>query len=126
MQLSADAFQVSTENEIRRRLLVDAIADARKTADVLAGGIGRQVRVAQTISTTPMTLNAGSYINAIDVNNTESRTILSAEQIARIAIPRNITSVALLAPGTVRSDIVLEKGSVTLRSDVYIVYLLGD
>jgi uncharacterized protein YggE len=126
VRLSADSFRVSTENEIRRRLLVDAIADARKTADVLASGIGRKVRQAQTISTSPMTLSAGSYINAIDAEDVESSSILTAEQIARIPVPRDITSIGLLAPGTVRSAIALEKGAVTLGADVYIVYLLGD
>lgn len=120
------AFECSTANEIRRRLLIDAIADARRTADILATGIGRRVTIAQTISTSPMALSAGSYINAIDVASVESTTVLTSEQIAKIPAPRSITSVALLAPGTVKSDIVLEKGSVELDSDVYIVYLLGD
>ncbi len=43
-------------------------------------------------------------INPIDVSSVESTTILTAEQIARIPVPRDITDVALLAPGTVRGD----------------------
>jgi TonB dependent receptor len=43
-------------------------------------------------------------INAIDVSSVESTTILTAEQIAKIPVPRNVTAVALLAPGTVRGD----------------------
>ncbi len=35
--------------------------------------------------------------------NAESGTILSAEQIANVPVPRNVTAVALLAPGTTRS-----------------------
>ena len=46
----------------------------------------------------------GGAINAIDVASVESTTILTAEQIAKIPVPRNITSVALLAPGTVKGD----------------------
>ena len=43
-------------------------------------------------------------VNPIDVSSVESTTILTAEQIARIPVPRDATSVALLAPGTVRGD----------------------
>ncbi len=46
----------------------------------------------------------GGTINAIDVASVESSTILTSEQIAKIPVPRNITAVALLAPGTVRGD----------------------
>ncbi|MGY3265101.1 TonB-dependent receptor [Lysobacter sp. HA35] len=45
-------------------------------------------------------------VNPIDVSSTESVTILTAEQIAAIPVPRDTTSVALLAPGTVRGDAV--------------------
>ena len=51
-----------------------------------------------------VTVTGGGVINAIDVSSVESTTILTAEQIAKIPVPRNITSVALLAPGTVRGD----------------------
>nr|WP_295377438.1 TonB-dependent receptor [Pseudoxanthomonas sp.] len=44
------------------------------------------------------------FINPIDVSSVESTTILTAEQIAKIPVPRDATSVALLAPGTVRGD----------------------
>lgn len=126
LRVSTQEFASSVANETRRKLLVDAIDDARRTAEVLAAGIGRKVGVAQTISTSPMALSAGSYINAIDVADVEATSILTAEQIARIPVPRSITSVALLSPGTVRSQIVLEAGSVRLRSDVYVLYLLRD
>lgn len=43
-------------------------------------------------------------INPIDVSSVESTTILTAEQINKIPVPRDTTSVALLAPGTVRGD----------------------
>lgn len=46
----------------------------------------------------------GKAINPIDVSSVESTTILTAEQIAKIPVPRDATSVALLAPGTVRGD----------------------
>ena len=45
---------------------------------------------------------ASGAVNPVDVSSAESTRILTAEQVARIQVPRNITSVALLAPGTVR------------------------
>ncbi|KRG70136.1 TonB-dependent receptor [Pseudoxanthomonas dokdonensis] len=44
------------------------------------------------------------FVNPIDVSSVESTTILTAEQIAKVPVPRDTTSVALLAPGTVRGD----------------------
>ncbi len=46
----------------------------------------------------------GSAINPIDISSVESTTILTSEQIAKIPVARNVTQVALLAPGTVRGD----------------------
>ena len=46
----------------------------------------------------------GSAINPIDISSVESTTILTSEQIAKIPVGRNITNVALLAPGTVKGD----------------------
>ncbi|MCI4567392.1 TonB-dependent receptor [Lysobacter sp. CFH 32150] len=48
--------------------------------------------------------NGTGAINPIDVSSVESTTILTAEQIAKIPVARDTTSVALLAPGTVRGD----------------------
>lgn len=43
-------------------------------------------------------------VNPIDVSSVTSASILTAEQIAKIPVLRDATSVALLAPGTVRGD----------------------
>lgn len=43
-------------------------------------------------------------VNPIDVSSVESTSILTAAQIAKIPVLRDATSVALLAPGTVRGD----------------------
>ena len=51
-----------------------------------------------------LTVVGSSAINPIDVSSMESATILTAEQIANIPVARDTTSVALLAPGTVRGD----------------------
>ncbi len=57
---------------------------------------------ANTLDT--ITVVGTGAINPIDVTSVESTTILTAEQIAKIPVQRNITQVALLAPGTVRGD----------------------
>jgi len=51
-----------------------------------------------------VTVIGSGAINPIDVSSVESTTILTAEQIAKIPVSRDTTSVALLAPGTVRGD----------------------
>ncbi len=51
-----------------------------------------------------VTVVGSGAINPIDVSSVESTTILTAEQIAKIPVSRDTTSVALLAPGTVRGD----------------------
>jgi TonB dependent receptor/Carboxypeptidase regulatory-like domain/TonB-dependent Receptor Plug Domain len=65
-------------------------------------------RAAQT-SAGATTLDAvqvvgSNAINPIDVSSVESTTVLTSEQIAKIPVPRNITGVALLAPGTIKGD----------------------
>jgi outer membrane receptor protein involved in Fe transport len=42
--------------------------------------------------------------NPIDVSSVESTTVFTAEQIQELPIGRDVTNVALLAPGTVRGD----------------------
>lgn len=45
-----------------------------------------------------------TYLPPIDPTSVESSTILSEAIIERLPVPRNVTSVALMAPGTVRGD----------------------
>jgi hypothetical protein len=68
-------------------------------------GTGTQVdfRTDETATLDTITVTA-SNINPVDVSSVESATILSAQQIASIPVARDATSVALLAPGTVRGD----------------------
>ncbi len=65
--------------------------------------IGGTVQGNSTTTIDEVSVKAG-VINAIDVSSVESTTILTAAQIAKIPVGRNITAVALLAPGTVRGD----------------------
>ena len=46
----------------------------------------------------------GSALPAIDVSSVDSRTVLTAEQLAKLPLARDVTSAALLAPGTVQGD----------------------
>ncbi|MCY7287305.1 MAG: TonB-dependent receptor, partial [Cryobacterium sp.] len=74
---------------------------------VTAGGQSKTVNVTigGTASLDTVTVQGNNTaINAIDVASVESTTILTAEQIGKIPVPRDITSVALLAPGTVKGD----------------------
>lgn len=83
------------------------------TYTVTAGGITRTVIVrvgtgtnvsldASTLAT--IEVIGSGLVNPIDVSSVESTTIMTEARIDAIAVPRSITSVALLAPGTVRGD----------------------
>jgi hypothetical protein len=76
------------------------------TYKVTAGGQTREVTVSvgTTANIGTVEVVGSGVINAIDVSSVESTTILTSEQIAKIPVQRNITQVALLAPGTVRGD----------------------
>lgn len=46
----------------------------------------------------------GSGPNAIDLSSVETRTTFTAEQLNKLPVPRDVTSVSLLTPGTVASS----------------------
>lgn len=46
----------------------------------------------------------GASVPTIDVSQTDTRTVLTADQLSKIAIGRNIADVAMLAPSVVRND----------------------
>lgn len=52
----------------------------------------------------------GVRVNPIDVSSVESVTVLSAAQLAKIPVLRDLTSAALLAPGAVRGDFAFADG----------------
>ncbi len=85
---------------------------------VTAGGVSREV-VVKVGTGTPVSLVASDSgattldtvtvvgsgaINPIDVSSVESTTVFTAQQIAELPVGRDVTNVALLAPGTVRGD----------------------
>lgn len=71
-------------------------------------GTGTNVDLAAATGGDAKTLDAiqvtGQVINPIDVSSVESTTIFTASQLEKLPIGRDITSVALLAPGTVKGD----------------------
>ena len=92
-QLPSGTYQVSRNGGAPRTVSVNVGTSSNVDFVTAAGD-------AQTLDT--VTVVGTGAVNPIDVSSVESTTILTAEQVAKIPVPRNITSVALLAPGTVR------------------------
>lgn len=72
-------------------------------------GTGTQVSFATPVGGDATNLGAVTVVgaasfNPIDVSSVESTTVFTAEQIDELPVARDITNVALLAPGTVRGD----------------------
>lgn len=82
-----------------------------------SNGVSREVRVSLGTGT-PVSFGAdnpgagdveriavlGRAINPIDVSSVESATVFTADQLQSLPIGRDISDVAMLAPGTVRGD----------------------
>ena len=72
---------------------------------VVKVGTGTQINLAAAngnpTELDTVTVVGANVINPIDVSSVESTTVFSAQQIAALPVARDITSVALLAPGTV-------------------------
>ena len=92
-QLPTGQYQISRNGAAPRNVTVNVGSAA--TVDFASGD-------ATTLDT--VTVVGTGAINPIDVSSVESTTILTAEQINKIPVSRDTTSVALLAPGTVRGD----------------------
>ncbi|MCC7096746.1 MAG: SIMPL domain-containing protein [Thermomonas sp.] len=101
VRLRTDNFEYSDKAAEQKKLLSAAIADARTTADEMARGVGMRIVGVQTIS------NQGLNIR---YSNSSNETLLGTV---------SVSGSALLAPG-----IVLARGTIILKQDVYIVYLL--
>jgi len=83
----------------------DGSTSTREVAVSVGTGTPVNFTAASSATTLDSVLVVGTQIvNPIDVSSVESTTILTAEQIAKIPVARDATSVALLAPGTVRGD----------------------
>lgn len=82
---------------------------------VTSGGITKEVQVkvgtgssVSLVAATPgldvVTVVGTTGFNPIDVSSVESTTVFTAEQIDELPVARDVTNVALLAPGTVKGD----------------------
>ena len=89
-QLPTGQYQISRNGGAPRSVTVNV-------------GSASSVDFSATTLDTVTVVGAGA-VNPIDVSSVESTTILTAEQINKIPVARDTTSVALLAPGTVRGD----------------------
>jgi hypothetical protein len=87
----------SYQMDFERKLTADAQGRYH-----LAGLSPNSFYVVRTGDETKYVRTGDDAINAIDVASVESTTILTSKQIASIPVARDITSVALLAPGTVK------------------------
>jgi hypothetical protein len=68
-------------------------------------GSGTDVSFGESNATTLEGLTVmANALPAIDVSSVDSRTVLTAEQLAKLPLSRDVTSAALLAPGTVQGD----------------------
>ncbi len=78
----------------------------------VSAGTGTPVNFVSTNTSAieSVVVTGARVVNPIDVSSTESVTILSAETLARIPVARDLTSAALLAPGTVRGDVAFADG----------------
>lgn len=77
---------------------------------LVSAGTGTAVSFAATETIESVIVTGARVVNPIDVSSVESVTILSAEQLAQIPVARDLTSAALLAPGTVRGDAAFADG----------------
>jgi hypothetical protein len=80
---------------------------------LVSAGTGTPVSFIAAVSGTLQMENiivTGVRVNPIDVSSVESVTVLSADQLAKIPVLRDLTSAALLAPGAVRGDFAFSNG----------------
>ncbi|HWS77529.1 MAG TPA: TonB-dependent receptor [Thermomonas sp.] len=92
-QLSPGRYRI-TSGGVTREVLVK-VGTGTQVA-MVAGG--------DTNTLDTVTVVGSSAINPIDVSSVESTTVFTQEQIQALPVGRDITNVALLAPGTVKGD----------------------
>ncbi|SDD91750.1 TonB-dependent receptor [Aquimonas voraii] len=95
-------FSVGNLPSGRYQITADGVT---RTVVVSAGSGSRVSLVGDATETSLEAIEVtASAINPIDVSSVESNTILSEAVIDRVPVGRNLTSVALLAPGTTQGD----------------------
>ena len=88
---------------------------------IASGGVTREITVSIGSGTQvvldgtelqQVSVTASRTRSAIDVASVESNTVFTQEQLQALPIPRNVNSVALLAPGVVKGDAGLGDGGI--------------
>lgn len=109
LRIATGTFQYSGRRALERKLRRDAIADAKAAADDMADAVGKRL------------------VELFNVSDRAQSTIYSNVGYAGSGTLDRMTSVALLAPGTVRSaNIVLKEGEITISADAFLVFVIGD
>lgn len=103
LKLETGTFASSRSGELRLSLLAAAVDDARKTAEAMAGAVGRRVGAVHNVS------NQGFNVRYVDSSN--------STELDRI----EVSGSRLRAP-----DVVLREGTISLDQSVYIIYTLVD
>ncbi|MBO9716893.1 MAG: SIMPL domain-containing protein [Pseudoxanthomonas sp.] len=101
LRIQTGAFGTSRADELRRDLLDSAIANARKTAQAMASGVGGKLGAVQNISNQGLDLQYSQSLDSVVVTGARLR------EAAPAAPP-----------------VVMREGKITLDQDVYIVYEL--
>ena len=109
VRAATGTFAYSKAEAERKKLLQEAMDDAKETAEQIAAGLGKKIIGVHNVSDRPM--NASYFGNGAN---------LDAVQVSGNGV--------LMAPGTVRgqSEMALKKGVITLERTIYIIYLLGN
>ncbi|WP_162373467.1 SIMPL domain-containing protein [Pseudoxanthomonas sangjuensis] len=105
LRIQTAKFETSRADELRRELLDSAIANARKTAEVMATGVGRKLGAVQNISNQGLNLQYSQSLESVVVTGARATD--------------------LYAPAPPPPPAVLREGKITLDQDVYIVYELN-
>lgn len=87
-------------------ITVNAEGYDSKVQDDVSVTIGSNANVTSVLNQTGMERLAvvGSRISSIDTSSSEASMVMSQVEIERMPVPKDVTSVALLAPGTTRGD----------------------
>jgi hypothetical protein len=71
---------------------------SRNTTVTVGGGTDLSFSTLETVTVT------GTRVNTIDVSQTDTRTVFTADVLSKIAVGQSINQVAMLAPGVVNSN----------------------
>jgi len=105
LRIQTAKFETSRADGLRRELLDSAIANARKTAEAMAAGVGRKLGAVQNISNQGLNLQYSQSLESVVVTGARATD--------------------LYAPAPPPPPAVLREGKITLDQDVYIVYELN-